>query len=79
MVMKTLVLLVLFQGGFPGDSVVKNTPANAGDVGSIPRLGRSHGGGQPIPVCFTCKNPMDKGVWQTIVHEVSKSQTRLSD
>ena len=53
MVMKTFVLLVLFQGGFPGDSVVKDTLANAGDVGSM--LGRSRGGGQPIPVCFTWK------------------------
>ena len=29
-------------GGFPGDSVVKNLPANAGDTGSIPGPGKSH-------------------------------------
>ena len=38
--------------GFPGDLVLKNLPANAGDVGSIPRWGRSPGEGQwqPTPV-----------------------------
>ena len=29
-------------GGFPGDSVVKNLPANEGDMSSVPDLGRSH-------------------------------------
>ena len=32
----------LLQGGFPGGAVVKNLPANAGDRGSSPGLGRSH-------------------------------------
>ena len=36
--------------GFPGGSVVKNPPANAGDVNSIPGLGRSAGGGNGNPV-----------------------------
>ena len=40
--------------GFPGGSVVKNSPANAGDTGSIPGLGKSPGEGawQPTPVFF---------------------------
>ena len=42
----TLILLKLFQkiaeGGFPGGAVVENLPANAGDTGSSPGLGRSH-------------------------------------
>ena len=35
--------------GFPGGSVIKNPPPNAGDVGSIPGLGRSHGDGNTTP------------------------------
>ena len=37
-----MFLLLVFIWGFPGDSVVKNLLANAGDTGSIPDLGRSH-------------------------------------
>ena len=66
--------------GFPGRSVVKNPPANAGDVGSIPGLGRSPGEGNGNPVQYACLgNPMDRGAWQATVHEGRKSQTRLSD
>ena len=59
--------------------MVKNLPANAGDitdVGSIPELGRSHGGGHGNPLQYSClENPMDRGVWQATVHRVAKSQT----
>ena len=69
--------------GFPGGSVVKNLPANAGnaeDSGSIPRSGRSPGEGNGNPLQYSClENPMDKGVWQAIVHGVTKSQKLLSD
>ena len=48
--------------------VLKNSPANAGDVrdlGSIPALGRSPGGGHSNPLQYSClENPMDRGVWQ---------------
>ena len=48
--------------------MVKNLPANAGDVrdeGSIPRLGRSPGEGNDNPVQYSClENPMDRGAWQ---------------
>ena len=61
--------------------VVKNPPANAGDVrdtGSFPGLGRSPGGGHGSPLQYSClENPMDRGAWQATVHSVSKSQTRL--
>ena len=61
--------------------VVKNTPANAGDLkdaGSIPGLGRSPGGGHSNKLEYSClEDPMDKGAWQAIVHGVSKSWTRL--
>ena len=62
--------------GFPGGSVVKNMPANAGDMGSVPRLGRSLGGRNGNPLQYSClENPMDRGVWQATVHGVTKSQT----
>ena len=50
---------------FPGGSVAKNPPANAGvarDTGSIPGLGRSPGVGNGNPLQYSClKNPMDRG------------------
>ena len=54
--------------------------AAAGDLGCIPGLGRSPGGGNGNPLQYSClENPMDRGTWQAIVHEVPKSQTQLSD
>ena len=68
--------------GFPGGSVVKNPPANAGDtryVGSIPGLVRFPGGGYGSPLQYFClENPMDRGVWQATVHGVAKRGTQLS-
>ena len=62
--------------------VVKNPPANAGDarnVGSIPGSGRSPGVGNGNPHQYSClENSMDRGAWQTIIHRVAKSWTRLS-
>ena len=40
--------------GFPGGSAVKNPPANAGDMGLIPGLGRSHGEGNGNPLQYSC-------------------------
>ena len=55
------VLLALM--GFPGGSMVKNPPANAGDMGSIPGSGISPGGGNGNPLQYSCLgNPMDRGV-----------------
>ena len=65
--------------GFPGGSVVKNPPSNAGDVGSIPGSERSLGEGSGNPLQYSCLgNARDRGVWQATVHGVMKSQTRLS-
>ena len=62
--------------GFPGDSVVKNPPASAGDIGdagSIPGWGRSPGEGNGSPLQYSCLgNPMDRGIWQATVHGVTK-------
>ena len=60
--------------GFQGSSVIKNMPANAGDVGSNPGSGRSlekEGTGNPLQ--YSClENPMDRGAWWATVHEVTK-------
>ena len=67
--------------------VVKNLPANAGDVrdtslipgsGLIPGFGRSLGGGHGNPLQYSClENPMDRGAWWATVHRVAKSRTWL--
>ena len=61
--------------------VVKNLPANAGDIrdmGSIPGSGRSPGGGHGNPLQYSCRqNHMDRGAWWATVHSVTKSQTWL--
>ena len=62
--------------------VVRNLPANAGDVrdvGRIPGSGRSPGGwhGNTLQDSYM-ENPMDRGDWQADVHRVAQSQTRLS-
>ena len=58
--------------------MVKNPSANAGDtedVGSIPGLGRSPGGGNGNPLHYSCLgNPMDRGVWRAIVHGVLQAR-----
>ena len=62
--------------GFPGGSVVKNLPADAGDVGSIPGLARSPGEGNGSPLHYFClENPMDRGACQAIGHGDAKSRT----
>ena len=70
----------LEQLGLPCGSVVKNPPANGGDVGLIPELGRSpgEGNGNPLQYCYL-ENPMDRGTWWATVHGVTESQTPLSD
>ena len=66
--------------GFSGDSVVKNPPANAGDVGSIPQLGRSPGKGNGNTLQYSCLgNAMGKGAGWATVHGVIKSWKQLSD
>ena len=52
--------------------MVKNPPANAGDVGSIPESGRSPGEGNGNPLQYSCLgNPRDRGAWQATVHVVA--------
>ena len=67
--------------GFPGGTAVKTLPANAGDardLGWIPGLGRSPGGGHGHSLQCSClENPLDRGVRQATVHRVAQSQTHL--
>ena len=54
---------------FPGSSYGKESACNAGDVGSIPGLGRSPGEGNGNPLQYSCLgNLMDRGAWQAMVH-----------
>ena len=68
--------------GFPGDSVVKNPSANAGDIGdmgSVPGSGRSSGAGNGNPVQYSClENPMARGAWWATVHGVARESARFS-
>ena len=61
--------------------VVKNLPANAGDVRDVRSVlgsGRSPGGGHGNPLRYSClENPMHRGVWRASVHGVTKSQTQV--
>ena len=63
-----------------GGTQVKASACNVGDLGSIPRSGRSLGEGNGNPLQYSClENPMDGGAWLAVVHGVAKSWTRLSD
>ena len=66
--------------GFPGGSDSKESACNVGDLGSIPGLGKSPGGGHGNPLQYSClENPMDRGAWWATVDGVTKSWTRLND
>ena len=58
---------------FLGDSVVKNLPANVGDMSLIPGPGKSPGEVNGNPLQYSCPgNPMDRGAWWAVVHGVAK-------
>ena len=60
--------------------MIKNLPTMWETLGSIPKSGRFPGERDSYPLQYSClENPMDRGAWRSIVHEVVKSQTRLSD
>ena len=62
--------------GFPGDSDGKESTCNVGDLGLIPKLGRSSGGGHGNPLQSSClENPRDGGAWWASVYGVAQSQT----
>ena len=70
---------VVIYVGFSGGSVVKNLPANAGDVGLIPGSGRFLGEGHGSPLQCSCLgSPVDRGAWWSTVQGIVKIQTWLS-
>ena len=68
----------MYSGDFQVALVIKNLPANAGDVrdlGFIPGLGRSPGEGNGNPLQYSClENPTDRGTWWATVQKVAKSR-----
>ena len=68
----------MFLWGFPGGSGGKESTCMAGDLGSIPGLGRSPGEGSGNSLQYSClENPMDRGAWWATAHGVAKSLPRL--
>ena len=66
--------------GFNDGSVVKNWPANAGDVGLVPGSGSPPRRGNDNPLqYFFLGNPMGRGAWRAIVLEVEKSLSAHTD
>ena len=68
-----LSIVIMEKGNFSGGSVVKNLPAKQKNVGWIPQSGRPLREGNGNPLQYSCLgNPMDRGIWWTTVHEVTK-------
>ena len=73
-------LSILTLHHFPGGTVVKNLPANAGNTSSIPRSGRYPGGKNDNPLEYSyLENSMDKGARKAIILGVTQSLTQLSE
>ena len=73
------IYIYIYIYSFPGGSVVKNLPANAGDARNIvliPRLGRSPWRRNSNLLQYSClKNPVDRGAWQATVHGITECRT----
>ena len=71
-------MVIVIPLDFPGGSVLKNPPANIGDMGSIPGLGKSPGGENGNPFQCSCLgNLMDRGAWwgcKRVGHELVTKQ-----
>ena len=66
--------------GFPGGLDGKESACNMEDLGLLPGLGRSPGGGKGYPFQYShLGNPMDRRAWQATVPGVAETQTLLSD
>ena len=72
--------IVRASSGLPRWLSDRESTCNAGDLGTIPGLGRYPGGGHGNPLQYPCLgNPSDRGAGQATVHGVTKSRTQLSD
>ena len=79
-----MALFTAFENGYIKDGllqvalVVKNMPVSAGDLGLIPRLGRSPGGEHGDPLQYSClENPLDRGAWWAMVPRVAQGKTKV--
>ena len=64
--------------GSPGGSNDKESTGYAGDLGSIPGLGRFPGEANSYPLqCSGLENSMDRGALTSVVHVVAKSRAQL--
>ena len=83
MIMLPSIIVVSFDWPSPVVLLVKNPPANAGDIrdmDSISGLGRSSGGGHGNQLQYSClENPMDRGSWWAIVHRLQGVRHNWSD
>ena len=71
---------IVSSPGFPRGSIGKEPACSVGDQGSIPRLGRSPGGGHGPPLQYPClEDPRDRGAWRAAALGVTKSRMRLRD
>ena len=71
-----MIIYHSFFWGFSGGSNSNESAHNAGDLGSIPGLGRSPGEGIGKPLQYSClENSMDRETWQATVHVITKSWT----
>ena len=65
---------------FLGGSADEESAYNAGDLGSVPGLGRYPGGGKGYPLQYSClKNSMDRGAWQATAQGVTKKESDPTD
>ena len=78
---KRIFLIIYIHLIFPGGSEVKASACSAGELDSIPGLGRSPGEVKVNPLQYSClENPMDGGAWWAmLVHAVAKSRAQLSN
>ena len=66
-------VIIYVYMGLPRWLSSKEFTCNAGDVSSIPGLGRSPGGGNGNPLLYSyLENPMNRGAWRATVHEIAK-------
>ena len=77
-IIELLYMYIMYISGFLGGSDGKASACNVGDLGLIPRWGRSSGEGNGNPLQYSClENPMDGGACQATVHGVAKESDMI--
>ena len=70
----------MYTQGFSGGLVVKNLPANSGDLDLIPGSGSFPREGNGNPLQYSCQeNPMDRGTWWATVHRIARVRPDLEN